>query len=371
MLDRPVWAEIDLGAIAKNIGGFRALVGDRTRLCAVVKADGYGHGATQVARAALDAGADWLAVALVSEAAELRRAGFLGPVLVLGCPPPELAREAALLGLRVTVVSAAHARAFSDAGAALGRRVKAHLKIDTGMGRIGTRFGEAPGEAAAIARLPGIELEGAYTHFAGADAADLSYARLQLERFMAAVEAIEARGLRLELRHAANSAATLVLPEARLDLVRPGIAIYGLAPSPETALPFPLSPAMRLLARVAAVKELGPGESVSYGMTWRTPGKCDIATLPLGYADGYSRLLSGRGWVGLKGGKAPIVGRVCMDMCMADTTGLGAGQGDVAEIYGGSGPGLDEVAALMGTINYEVACAVGKRVPRLYVGGTR
>ncbi len=371
MLDRPVWAEIDLGAIAQNIANFRKLIGTAPRLCAVVKADGYGHGAPQVARAALDAGADWLAVALVAEAAELRRAGFLGPILVLGCPSPDQAREAALLDLRMTVVSPEHARAFSEAGEALGRRVKVHLKVDSGMGRIGTRFDEAPGAAAAVAAMRGLELEGAYTHFAGADSEDLSYAKVQLERFMDALEGIDAKGLRLAVRHASNSAATMCMPEARLDMVRPGIAVYGLAPSAETKLAFPLAPAMRLRARVAAAKELAAGEPVSYGMTWRAPSTRVIATLPLGYADGYPRLLSSRGWVGIRGAKAPIAGRVCMDMCMADATGTGAAPGDEVDVYGGSGPSLDEVAALVGTINYEVACAVGKRVPRRYVGASR
>jgi len=370
--DRPAWAEIDLSAIAHNARQYVSRIGPSCALCAVVKADGYGHGAVAAARAALDAGAGSLAVAIASEGIELRAAGFAERLLVMGRTFKEQAARAAGYGLDLAVGSEEEARYLSDAGVEAGTRVAAHLKIDTGMRRLGVPWTGAAALARTIASLPGLRLEGAFSHFASADAADLSFAREQLSRFLEAVASIEEAGLALSVRHIANSAGALALPEARLDMVRVGISLYGLAPSPETSGLADLRPAMRLAARVSALRDVAAGETVGYGRSWEAPRASRIATLPLGYADGWPRALSGRLPVAVAGGKAPIVGRICMDQFMVDATGLDPlREGDEATLFGRGGPSADEVAAALGTINYEVVCMIGKRVPRVYRGGAR
>jgi alanine racemase len=369
-LDRPAWAEVDLAAIAHNVEGMKSLLDPGVELCAVVKADAYGHGAAPVAERALAAGAKRLAVAIVSEAVELREAGFGAPILVFGCAGRERARDMARLDLAATVYSLDEGRALSEAALSLGKRTKVHLKIDTGMARVGVAWEEAPAMALALSRMPGIELEGAYSHFASADSPDLSFAREQLARFMDALSRIEALGIRVPLRHMANSAAAIALPESRLDMVRPGIILYGLKPSPGMAIPFEPRPAMSLKARVSMVKALGSGVSVGYGRGFFTERPSLVATIPIGYADGWPRRLAGRASVALAGRRAPIVGRICMDQFMVDATGLAdARAGDEAVLFGAGGPSIDEVAEALGSINYEVVCGVGKRIPRIYLGG--
>ncbi|MDP3177561.1 MAG: alanine racemase [Spirochaetaceae bacterium] len=372
MTDRPAWAEVDLSAIAHNARQFTACIGPSCALCAVVKADGYGHGAVAAARAALDAGASYLAVAIASEGIELRAAGFSERLLVMGRTFKEQAARAAGHGLDLAVGSEEEARYLSDAGVETGTRVSAHLKIDTGMRRLGVPWTGAVALARRIASLPGLRLEGAFSHFASADDADLSFAREQLSRFLEAVASIEEAGLALSLRHIANSAGALALPEARLDMVRVGIALYGLAPSPEICGLADLRPAMRLAARVSALRDVAAGETVGYSRAWKAPRASRIATIPLGYADGWPRALSGRLPVAFAGGRAPIVGKICMDQFMVDATGLDSlRSGDEVTLFGRGGPSADEVAAALGTINYEVVCMIGKRVPRVYRDGAR
>lgn len=373
MIDRPAWVEVNLAALAANTTALKNLIGSTSSLCAVVKADAYGHGALAVARRALATGASSLAVALVNEGTELRKAGFSVPILVLGPTPTELASVAVDYDLTTTVFSPEGGKALSDAARALGKKARIHLKIDTGMGRIGIKPGEAAGLASLLAELPGLDIEGAYSHFATADEKDLSFAREQLDRFLEAAHRIEARGIRLRVKHIANSAAAIALPEARLDMVRCGIAMYGLCPAAGMDLQgLELSPVMSLKARASYVKDIASGVSVSYGRRWFSRRPSRVATIPLGYADGYPRALTNRAWVGVQSGRAPVVGTVCMDQLMIDVSDHPDFRaGDEVVLFGAGGPSVDEIAELLGTINYEVVCMVSKRLPRSYGDGFR
>lgn len=375
---RPTRAEIDLSAIRRNLLNVRALLAPGVRLCAVVKADGYGHGAVPVAREAVRAGADYLAVAILDEALELRAAGLEGPVLILGYTPPEDYPAVLAAALTQTVFSLEQAKALSAAAKAAGTRARAHLKVDSGMGRLGVQAGDAAELAARVATLPSLELEGVFTHFAKADSRDKSFTRQQFAAFMEALDAMRAAGIRVPIRHCCNSAATLDLPEMHLDMVRVGIALYGLRPSEETGRPFELLPAMCFKTSIVQIKTLPPGRCVSYGCIYATGGEERIATLPVGYADGFSRLLSGKTEVLVCGSRAPQigricrapqVGRICMDQCMIDVSAVpGASEGDDVVLFGAPELTADEVAARLGTINYELVCMVGRRVPRVYTG---
>ncbi|XEQ91348.1 Alanine racemase 1 [Sporomusa carbonis] len=367
MFSRPVWAEIDLKAIENNVREIKKVLKPGVKFCAVVKADAYGHGAVAVARTALANGADRLAVAILNEAIELRQAGFTVPILILGYTPLYQAEMVAAYGITQTLFTLDAAQALSAAAVRLNTRIKVHIKIDTGMSRIGIPPAYAGEFAAQVAALPGLELEGVFSHFATADSVDKTYAYEQLSRFTQALAGIEARGITVPVRHIANSAATLELPEAQFDMVRPGIILYGLWPSDEVAQTVNLKPAMRLQAQVAYVKDITAGTTVSYGQTYRAKDLRRIATLPVGYADGWTRLLSGKASVSIRGRQAPLVGRICMDQCMADVTDIpGVAAGDVATLFGPGGMAVDEVAAKLGTINYELVCMIGKRVPRVY-----
>lgn len=369
---RPTRAIVDLDAIVHNVRSIKALVGPEVRLMAVVKADAYGHGLVPVARAALRAGAEWLGVALPEEGAALRGAGIRAPILVLGPTPPAQAEEVVAGGLDQMVHSVPLAETLSRAAGKARRRVAVHLKVDTGMGRVGVPVEEVGTLAGAIGRLPGLRLRGVMTHFAAADAPDTAHAREQLRRFHEALVSPPLRAIPSLLRHAANSAAAFALPEARLDMVRIGIALYGCPPSPKAPPPVPLRPALTLETRVAQVRWVPPGTTVSYGCTFVAPTRMRIATLPVGYGDGFPRALSNRGAVLLRGRRAPVVGRVCMDMVMVDVTGIPeVEEGDPVVLLGVQGTEAipaDAWAALADTISYEVLCGIGPRVPRLYVG---
>lgn len=374
---RATWAEVDLGRLAHNVRLLRARLQPGAKLMAVVKADGYGHGAVAAARAALAAGAEWLGVAILEEGLALRRAGLRAPVLVMGWTPAERAAEVVASGLDQAVTAASDAAALAEAGLAAGRPARIHAKVDTGMGRLGWPVRDGAGLAAAaseiaqVARLPGADLVGVFTHLAAADDADLGEARRQVTRFRTLLEALATRGVRPALRHCANTAALLRLPEAHFDLCRPGIGLYGYAPSEHVPDPG-LLPVLSWHSRVAFVKELHPGDAVSYNATYVATGLERVATLPVGYADGLRRALSGRGHVLLGGRPAPIRGRVCMDQTVVSVEGCGPVRaGDVAVLLGEQGAcrqWADAMAAQLGTISYEVLCAVGTRVPRVYVG---
>jgi alanine racemase len=384
-MDTPlIWAEVDLNAIAHNVRELRRRTDPRAKFMAVVKANGYGHGAVEVARTALASGAEWLGVARLSEAIALREAGFNAPILVFGYTPPADAGRLVEFDLRQSVYSLDAARAYSDAAAARREKIRVHLKLDTGMGRLGmvpaALSGQEPGhavgeafirEATAIARLPGISAEGIFTHFAAADSADLSSARRQLALFMELVSALKSNGLEFELRHSANSAAVIAIPESHLDLVRPGIALYGLKPSEEVDLAgISLKPAMALKTRIIHLKAVPAGTAISYGMTYRTPQPTVIATVPAGYADGYRRMFSSHGWMLVHGRRVPVVGRVCMDLTMLDVGALpDVRVEDEVVIFGRQRDefiSTDDLARDLGTINYEIVCDLTARVPRVY-----
>jgi alanine racemase len=367
MFERAVWAEIDLSAIAHNMEQIKSATTGNAKICAVVKADGYGHGAVAVAGTVLQAGADQLAVAIVNEAVELRRAGFQVPILVLGYTPNCQAELIVEYNITQTLFSLDSAQALSAAAVAAGKNVKVHIKIDTGMSRVGIGPQEAGQFAAAVAALPGIEIEGVYSHFADADSSDKKFTYEQYKRFLEGVESIEGQGISIPIRHIANSAALLDLPQMHLDMVRPGIILYGLWPSEEVQKKLVLRPAMRLKAQVGFVKDVPSKVSISYGRTYFTAQTSRIATLPVGYADGWSRLLANKAEVIVKGQRAPLVGRVCMDQCMIDVSHIpNVVIGDEVLLFGGADLPVEEVAAQMGTINYEIVCMVGKRVPRFY-----
>ncbi len=371
--DYPVWAEINLAAVAHNIKALKALTKPGTKFMAVVKANGYGHGAEEVARVALENGAEWLAVARAEEGIELRQRGIGAPILVFGLVSGEMIRKALDNNLVLTIYNQESARAVADAALALGKNAPVHLKVDTGMGRLGYFLNEQSiKEIKEITRIPGLEPLGIYTHFAAADAGDKSYARLQLQRFQEGLQAFSEHGINFPLRHAANSAALIDMPAAHFDMVRPGVAIYGLYPSSEVDQSrVALKPAMTLKTKVTQVKEVNAGFSVSYGCTYVTPAPTILATLAVGYADGYTRLLSSKASVLVHGKRAPVVGRICMDQCVIDVGHIpGVKPGDEVVLMGSQGNNTissDEIASAIGTINYEVVTMISARVPRVYL----
>jgi len=371
---RPVWAEVDLDCLAHNMRAVRRIVPQRAKVMACVKADGYGHGAPEAAEAFLGSGADRLATATLDEAVQLRRLGFEAPILCLGYVPEYLYGGLLEHGIAATIYMVEHARTLSEAASRMGVEAVVHVKVDTGMGRLGFHVGdEAVDRIVEVSRMRGLYLEGLFTHFAVADEADKAYTRMQYGRFMEVAKDLEERGVEVPLKHVSNSAAIIDLPEYSLDMVRPGLILYGLYPSPHVDHGrVSLRPALSLKARVSHVKGVPAGTGISYGLTYVTPGPRDIATIPAGYADGYRRGLSNGGEVGMGGGRAPVVGRVCMDQFMVDATGLGVKVGDTAVLWGdGSGgePDVEEVAGWLGTITDEVLCGVSKRVPRVYLRG--
>ena len=362
--------EIDLEAIRHNVRVMRACLAPGVRFLAVVKANAYGHGAVQVARAALEAGADMLAVAIPEEGAALREAGIDAPILVLGGIDERAADGVARWGLTQTVFDEARIRALSAAGERCGRPVKLHLKLDTGMNRIGVR---EPAEAAALAQLidslPGVELDGCFTHMATADEDDREGTLRQIGRFEALCAAVAAVHPGKITRHAANTASIFRYPQAHADMVRGGIALYGYPPVPEAK---GLRPAMRWVTRAVFVKTIAPGERVSYGGLFTAQRETRVMTVPVGYADGYRRGLSCRGCVLVRGRRAPILGRVCMDQIMVDVTDIpGAQAGDEVVLLGAQGNDCidaQEMADWLGTIRYEVLCSPSARVPRVWLG---
>ncbi|WP_127015309.1 alanine racemase [Anoxybacter fermentans] len=368
---RPVWAEINLDNYTHNIKVIKKRYPE-TKIMAVVKADGYGHGAIQVAKAALLGGAERLAVAIVDEGIELREAGFKVPIQILGGTAEYQLEQVVDYDLIQTVFDLETARSLSRIAQKKGKEVKVHLKIDTGMGRIGVQPEEAGEMAAAILALPNLKLEGLMTHFATADEKDKSYTLEQLERYLKALKDIESRGIKIDIKHVANSATIIDLPELRFDMIRPGIMAYGLWPSDDVDHTIDIRPVMEWKARIIYVKEVPAGTGISYGKTFVTKRKTRVATLPLGYADGYSRHLSNKGQVLVKGKRAPVIGRVCMDQTMIDVTDIeGVQVGDEVVLLGRQGNDFisaEEMASWIGTINYEVVCAVSKRVPRYYIG---
>lgn len=340
-------------------------------MAAVVKANAYGHGALGIARAALEAGADRLAVICVDEGEQLRRGGIAAPILVMGHSPASEARRIVELGLTPTVNSLEMGRALAREADALGVRLPVHLKVDTGLNRYGLPPREVVPLADALRELPSLEVEGIFTHFASADEGDKRFTLEQYTTFRSVVEKLPW----IPMRHVSNTATLLDRPEMSLDLVRPGVGLYGLYPSQYVSRSLNLRPALSLKSRIARLTPVAEGDGVSYGRTWRANRPSNIGLVMCGYADGLPRLLSNRGSVLVRGRRAPIVGRVCMDMCMADVTDVpDAAEGDDVVIIGRQGDqeiSAADVAELCGTISYEILCGISARVPRLYMRSGR
>ncbi len=375
-MDSPlVWAEVDLKAIAHNIRELRRITNPKARFMAIVKANAYGHGIIEVARQSLENGAEALGVANIEEGIQLRKAGINAPVLIFGYASPVHAKKLIEFDLTQTVYSYEISRALSEAVAAYGKKIKVHIKVDTGMGRLGLLreiTDSSVSEVESISRLPMLELEGIYTHFATADKSDRSYAGKQFEIFMDFLNQLRIAGLEIPVTHAANSAAIINMPETHLDMVRAGISIYGLYTSEEVDRSIiKLKPAMELKTKIIHLKKVPAGFKVSYGTTYETEKPTTIATVSIGYADGLNRLLSSKGRMLVCGHSAPIVGRICMDLTMLDVGNIPEiAIGEEVVVFGKQGNAsisVDEIASTINTINYEVVSTIMERVPRIYL----
>jgi len=368
----PIFAEIDLAAFRHNMAAVKGLTSGNSRVMAVVKADAYGHGALVIAEEALKCGAEYLAVARLNEALDLRKNGINAPLLLFGRSSPDYAEYYLKYDIIISTHSLEAAAELSNEAVRSGGRLRIHVKIDTGMGRLGMLNGHEADAVKRINDLPGIRVEGVYSHFANADAADKSHALSQLHKFNEIREKIIPAFTDPPLFHIANSAAVMELPESHLDMVRPGIMLYGLYPSSEMDRDRTiLKPVMSLKSSISQVKKTGPGFAVSYGSTYVTDRDCIIGTVPAGYADGYSRLLSSRGDMLVHGRRVPIIGRVCMDLTMIDLSHISeVSEGDEVVLFGEQGGELisaDEIGEKTGTINYEVVSRITSRVARVYI----
>ena len=366
-MERATRTIINLNAIASNVAAVRSVIGHRRDLMAVVKADAYGHGAVNVSRTALESGATCLGVALPEEGAFLRSGGVEAPVLVLGVIHPKEASKVVQSRLEQTLCTLELAEALNQAAEASSGKINVHVKVDTGMGRIGLAPRDTPAFVQKISRYKNLHLKGIFSHLPCADLPNKTFTRGQIELFSGLVREIVASGVKIPQKHLANSAGILDFPDAYFDLVRPGIMMYGLYPSPHVRRSIALRPAMTLKTRIAYLKRVPAGTPISYGHTFCCEKSMHIATLPIGYADGYSRGLSNRGYAMIRNQHAPLLGRVCMDMCMFDVTDIKDVQpGDEAVLFGEKLT-VDELADQLGTINYEIVCSIGKRVPRFFV----
>lgn len=368
---RPTWAEIDLSAIEHNIFTVQSYLKPPTRLMAVVKANAYGHGMLETANLCAARGVDFLGVATLDEAMPLAETGVNLPILVLGYVPREFASQVVEHGIRTVVYETAFARELSRAALALGKEALIHIKVDTGMGRLGFPINcRGVAQVLEASQLPGVKTEGIMTHFAEADGPDRTYTLEQIKRFRKFNLKLEKSGLYIPIKHCANSAAVVSFPEAHFDMVRAGIMLYGLSPSSYLkSMDLDIIPAMTLKSRVSFVKTLPAGESVSYGRTFSCSEDTRVATVPIGYADGYNRLLSNRAYAVIKGLKAPLIGNVCMDQCMfAIPQGADIRIGDEVILFGRPEQGItaDDLADMIGTINYEIVTTITSRVPRTY-----
>lgn len=370
------WAEIDLDNLHHNFAVIQQHVAPGTKILAVIKADAYGHGAVPLAQLYTQMGADYLAVATLDEAIQLRNAHIATPILILGHTPCENAGELIRHQVTQTVYDMEDAKRLSDIAQQQGGRVRVHIKIDTGMSRIGVMYQDSQRDknaidtVRAICQLPGLEPEGIFTHFAVADEAGDPFTFTQFQQFTDLIDQLAAEGITFPIRHCSNSGAILNYPQMHLDMVRAGLILYGVFPT-NAVEDFDLRPAMSLKTTVANVKYVEKGTTVSYGRKYTAGRRIQLATIPVGYADGISRVLSGRISVIVKGTLAPVVGNICMDQCMVDISDIpGVKIGDEVTIFGGNGDRwnlLNRLADAWGTINYEVLCQVSKRIPRIYL----
>ncbi|HKL12272.1 MAG TPA: alanine racemase [Halanaerobiales bacterium] len=369
-LTRPVWAEVNLDHIKFNLNQVIKNVPEETMVMAVVKADAYGHGVLPVAHAAVEAGADRLAVALPEEGRKLREADFELPIQILGEVLPKQVSILVENDLIPTISKLETVEQLDELANKKGITKKVHVKVDTGMGRIGVFPDNALDFIKEVMSFENIKVEGLMTHFAKADEEDKDYTYNQWDQFQMVIDRLEEENIDIPIKQAANSATIIDLPHMALNMVRPGIMMYGLRPSHEVDQDFKLKPALSWKAQIVYLKEVPPGTGISYGATYITKKKAKIATIPMGYADGYARLLSNKGEVLINGQRAPIRGRVCMDQFMVDVTHIDDVKiGDEVVLIGKQGDAefsATEMADLIGTINYEITCDITKRVPRIY-----
>ncbi len=368
---RPTRMEINLANLAFNCRSISSFLDPGCNMIAVVKADGYGVGAMAAAKTFRECGCQRFAVATPDEAVELRDGGITEPILVLGPSPRDSAEELVARDITAACTDVAFAEAMSRAASARGKTARLHLKIDTGMGRIGFLPSEAPSAVEKITVLPDLELEGIFTHFACADERNAEYTRIQFSRFGETLDLLRPLNARFRIRHVCNSAGTVNFPEMHLDAVRPGLILYGMWPSPFCKRGVELKPVFEVKTSVAVVRELSPCSGVGYGLKYMTRGTERVAILPIGYADGFARPLSMKASVLVRGMRAPLIGSICMDQTMVDVTHIpGVVKGDEVVIVGDQGKERitpEETAAHLGTINYEIPSLFTKRVPRVYV----
>jgi alanine racemase len=368
---RPVWVEIDLNAVRHNLAEIRRLIGPTVEIMAVVKGEAYGHGALKIAQTSLQAGAHRLGVALPEEGIALRKAGITAPILVFSPLQTDQAETMVRFDLTPTICMLEPAVALSRAATAAGKEVPYHVKIDTGMNRIGIPANEGIVFIKKMRPLPGIFLEGIFSHLATADEGDKEYARFQMKTFNKVIVDLKAEGLLPPKVHLANSAGIIDLPSAYYNLVRPGLILYGMYPSSEVAVEkIRLEPAFSLKTKVVFKKRVPQGSTVSYGRKYVTPAETNIVTIPIGYADGWSRRLSGKAEVLISGKRFPIVGAICMDLCMVDVGNEPVEIGQEVVLIGSQATEritAEEIGVHMGTINYEVTCMINDRVPRRYL----
>ncbi len=373
------WAEIDLDSIAQNVREIKKLLKPGVRFMGVVKADAYGHGVRETAKTILENGADCLAVAFIDEAVQLRKAGITAPILILGNSSEASVDELLEYDITPAVFTEEFAKVLSKRANELGKTAKIHIKVDTGMHRIGFLYGLKENEKTAtvekiieISKLPNLEIEGIFTHLSTSDEESTEYTYEQFNRFAELTQRLSDKGLTVSIRHIANSAALVRFPELQLDMVRAGVIMYGMYPSRDVDYgELNLKPAMKFKTRVINIKEVDSGAGISYGRSYTTDCPKKIATIAVGYADGYSRILSGKAVTIVNGVKVKQLGRICMDQCMIDASIVNnINIGDEVTLFGescGCNIPIEDVADKMGTINYEIACIVGKRIPRIYI----
>ncbi len=361
------WAEINIDNIISNYNNLRDFT-ECKRVMAVIKADAYGHGAVEVAKALSEVGCDFFAVAALDEALQLRKANISSNILVLGYSDIASLEIALSNGLFISVYNSDYAKALNEIAKSLGMVANIHIKIDTGMTRFGFDYKVASSEIEKISKMSNLRIDGIYTHFASADESDSSFTYSQFEKYMSVVKELEDRGIEIPLKHVANSAATLKFKEMHLDIVRCGVTLFGCYPSEEVNKSIELKPAMILKSKIVRLQNVKEGTSLSYGRAFTTDRDSLIATLSIGYADGFTRLLFGKASVCMNNEYAKVVGKICMDSCMVDVTDFKQilKVEDVVEIFG-ENISVEKVASEIGTINYEILCMVSKRVPRAYI----
>ncbi len=372
-MEKRTWAEIDLDAIAHNMREIRKITSPDAQIMAVVKADGYGCGFYETTKVLLENGADRLAVAILQEGKQLRKRGIDVPILILGASFEDDIEDIIDSNITPNVCSFEFAKAISEVSERKQKTTKIHIKLDTGMSRVGFLISDnnekVIREIEKISQLPYIEIEGIFSHFSTSDEADDSYTRLQFKRFMEVCNELKNIGINIPIKHICNSAGVMMYPEMHLDMVRPGVILYGMYPSEEVDKSrLNLIPAMTVKSKITFVKEVEAGRGVSYGKEYITDGTTKIATVPIGYADGYLRKIAKCGKMIVNGVKVPIIGRICMDQCMINVSNVhNIERGDEAIIFGREGITIDDLAKWLDTINYEISCVIGKRIPRIYI----